>query len=578
MVNLQTLRHSLAHILAEAVLKLYPKAQLGIGPAIENGFYYDFDLSQTDQTLQPEDLTRIEEEMRKIIKEGRVFTKKIIPKKEAQTLFRHQPYKLELLQELPEEQVTIYQSGEFIDLCQGPHLRSTAQIDPQGFKLEKLAGAYWKGDEKNPMLTRIYGLAFENHKELKNYLSIKEEAEKRDHRLLGQQLKLFLFDQEVGAGLPLWQPKGAILRKLIEDYLYRQLTQRGYQWVVTPHLGNLKLWQTSGHWELYRENIYPPFKIERESYLIKPMNCPFAVKLYQSEPRSYRDLPLKYAEFGTVYRYERSGVLHGLSRVRGFTQDDAHIWCTKEQLAQELKKVLSEGLTLLKNFGFEKFDLYLSTRPAKYAGSKKDWQWAEKVLQSVMKKLKLDFQVDPGGGVFYGPKIDLKLRDSLGRQWQCTTIQIDFNLPERFDLFFFNQKGQKERPVMIHRALLGSLERFIGVLLEHYAGDLPLWLAPTQLILLPLASRHLEYAQQVAKELRKEGFRVELDEENKTLPRKIRDAELQKIPYMLVIGDKEVEEKKVAVRERKKGDLGAMEVATLIKKLKSELASLAGVG
>jgi len=578
MVNLQTLRHSLAHILAEAVLKLYPKTQLGIGPAIENGFYYDFDLSQTDQTLQPEDLTRIEEEMRKIIKEGRVFTKKIIPKKEAQTLFRHQPYKLELLQELPEEQVTIYQSGEFIDLCQGPHLRSTAQIDPQGFKLEKLAGAYWKGDEKNPMLTRIYGLAFENQKELKNYLSIKEEAEKRDHRLLGQQLKLFLFDQEVGAGLPLWQPKGAILRKLIEDYLYRQLTQRGYQWVVTPHLGNLKLWQTSGHWELYRENIYPPFKIERESYLIKPMNCPFAVKLYQSEPRSYRDLPLKYAEFGTVYRYERSGVLHGLSRVRGFTQDDAHIWCTKEQLAQELKKVLSEGLTLLKNFGFEKFDLYLSTRPAKYAGSKKDWQWAEKVLQSVMKKLKLDFQVDPGGGVFYGPKIDLKLRDSLGRQWQCTTIQIDFNLPERFDLFFFNQKGQKERPVMIHRALLGSLERFIGVLLEHYAGDLPLWLAPTQLILLPLASRHLEYAQQVAKELRKEGFRVELDEENKTLPRKIRDAELQKIPYMLVIGDKEVEEKKVAVRERKKGDLGAMEVAPLIKKLKSELASLAGVG
>jgi len=578
MANLQTLRHSLAHILAEAVLKLYPKAQLGIGPAIENGFYYDFDLSQTGQSLQPEDLTRIEEEMKKIIKEGRVFTKKIISKKEAQKLFRHQPYKLELLQELPEEQVTIYQSGEFIDLCQGPHLRSTAQIDPQAFKLEKLAGAYWKGDEKNPMLTRIYGLAFENQKELKDYLSIKEEAEKRDHRLLGQQLKLFLFDQEVGAGLPLWQPKGAILRKLIEDYLYRQLSQHGYQWVVTPHLGNLKLWQTSGHWELYRENIYPPFKIERESYLIKPMNCPFAVKLYQSEPRSYRDLPLKYAEFGTVYRYERSGVLHGLTRVRGFTQDDAHIWCTKEQLAPELKKVLSEGLTLLKNFGFEKFDLYLSTRPAKYAGSQKDWQWAEKVLQSVMKELKLDFQVDPGGGVFYGPKIDLKLRDSLGRQWQCTTIQIDFNLPERFDLFFFNQKGQKERPVMIHRALLGSLERFIGVLLEHYAGDLPLWLAPTQLILLPLASRHLEYAQQVARKLQKEGFRVELDEENKTLPRKIRDAELQKIPYMLVVGDQEVKEKKVAVRERKKGDLGAMEVTTLIKKLKNELASLAGVG
>ena len=580
-MKIETIRHSLAHILAYAVQELYPGTKFGIGPAIENGFYYDFDLPKA---LTPEDLPKvaeskassstlaslrvIEEKMRKLIKQNIKFEKKIISKKEAKEIFKDQPYKLELIAELTGVRpLQIYWSGDFIDLCAGPHVKSTKEINPEAFKLTKIAGAYWRGSERNPMLTRIYGKAFKTKKELDNFLLKEAEAEKRDHRVLGQKLELFLFDEEVGAGLPIWQPKGVILRKVIEDYLYQELTSQGYQWVVSPHIGKLELWKTSGHFELYRENMYSPIKIDEEEYMIKPMNCPFHVKIYQSKIRSYKDLPLKYAELGTVYRYEKSGVLHGLTRVRGFTQDDAHIICEPNQLAQELIKLLKSGLKILKTFGFKDHEIYLSTRPEKYAGTLKGWEKATNSLKYILKNLKLKYQIDPGGGVFYGPKIDIKIKDSLGRPWQCTTIQVDFNLPERFNMNYIDKKGRKHRPIMIHRALLGSIERFIGVLLEHYGGALPLWLSPVQIWIIPVGSRHQKYAKEVGSKMLDAGCRIEVKDENETVSKKIWGGELQKIPYLLVVGDKELKDKSVRVRERGKGDLGAVKLNKFLEKI-----------
>ena len=565
MAKIETIRHSLAHILAYAVQELYPGTKFGIGPAIENGFYYDFDLKRS---LAPSDLPKIEEKMRELISQKISFKKGKLSKSDSNKLFKNQPYKLELIKELPEDKITVYESGDFIDLCQGPHVKSTKEINPQAFKLTKIAGAYWRGSEKNPMLTRIYGAAFKTKKELSSFLKIQEEAEKRDHRILGQKLELFMFDEEVGAGLPLWMPKGAILRKIIENYLYEELTKEGYLWVVTPHIGNLNLWKTSGHWELYRENMYSPIKIDEEEYELKPMNCPFHLKIYQSKIRSYKDLTLKYAELGTVYRYERSGVLHGLTRVRGFTQDDAHIWCTPEHLAEELTKLVKHGLKILKTFGFKDYEIYLSTRPEKFAGTEKGWQKATNSLKYVLEKLKLKYQIDPGGGVFYGPKIDIKIKDSLGRPWQCTTIQVDFNLPERFKMSYIDKKGRKRQPIMIHRALLGSLERFIGVLIENYAGALPLWLAPEQIWVIPVGSRHKKYAKEVKKEL--SSFRVEAKDENETVSKKIREGEIQKIPYLLVVGDKEMKTNSVRVRKRGRGDTGITKLTKFLEKIKIE--------
>jgi threonyl-tRNA synthetase len=568
MAKIEKIRHSLAHILAYAVQELYPGTKFGIGPAIENGFYYDFDLAKK---ITQEDLPTIERKMKELIKQEIKFKKKEISKKEAEELFKNQPYKLELIKEIEGENVSIYESGKFLDLCAGPHIKSTKEINPNAFKLVKIAGAYWKGDEKNPMLTRIYGIAFETKEELENYLKIQEEAEKRDHRVLGQKLELFLLDEEVGVGLPIWMPKGTILRKIIQDFLFEELKKEGYQWVITPHIGNLNLWKTSGHWELYRENIYSPIKIDEEEYLLKPMNCPFHVKVYKSKIRSYKDLPIKYAEFGTVYRYERSGTLHGLTRVRGFTQDDAHIWCTPEQLAKEIKKLIKQALKILKIFGFKEYNIYLATRPEKFAGTEKMWKKAMAVLKYILGKEKLKYQVDPGGGVFYGPKIDIKIKDCLGREWQCTTIQVDFNLPERFDLTYVDKKGKKKRPIMIHRALLGSLERFIGVLLENYGGALPLWLSPEQIWIIPIGKRHEKYAKEIEKSLQLLGFRVQLKNENETVSKKIREGEIQKIPYMLVVGDKEIGAETVRVRKRQKGDIGEMKLAKFIEKVKMEI-------
>ena len=568
MKKIEKIRHSLAHILAYAVQKLYPGAKFGIGPAIENGFYYDFELPRK---ITQEDLPKIEETMRKLIEKGIEFKKKIIKREEAEKIFKDQPYKLELIKEIEGENVSIYESGEFIDLCAGPHVKSTKEINPEAFKLVKIAGAYWKGSEKNPMLTRIYGIAFETKEELENYLRIQEEIEKRDHRILGQKLELFLFDGEVGAGLPIWMPRGAILRKIIQDFLFEELKKEGYEWVVTPHIGNLNLWKTSGHWELYRENMYSPIKIDEEEYLLKPMNCPFHVKVYKSKIRSYKDLPIKYAEFGTVYRYERSGTLHGLTRVRGFTQDDAHIWCTPEQLSKEVEKLVKQALRILKIFGFKEYNIYLATRPEKFAGTEKMWKKAMAVLRYVLKKRKLKYQIDPGGGVFYGPKIDIKIKDCLGREWQCTTIQVDFNLPERFDLTYVDKKGKKKRPIMIHRALLGSIERFIGVLLENTGGALPLWLSPEQIWIIPVGSRHKKYAKEIGSRLELLGFRCRVRDENETVSKKIREGEIQKIPYILVVGDKEMKSKTVRVRQRQKGDIGEMKLTKFLEKIKMEI-------
>ena len=566
-MQINKIRHSLAHIMAGAVQEFYPKVKFGIGPEIENGFYYDFDFPTP---ISENQIQKIEKRMKKLIKQNLIFKKKNITKSEANKIFKNQTYKLELIKGLPGKTVSIFQNGNFIDLCKGPHIKSTKEIPIDAFRLTKLAGAYWKGSEKNKMLTRIYGLAFETKKELEQYLKNQEEAEKRDHRVLGQKLELFMFDDEVGQGLPLWLPKGALLRKLVMDFAFNTYLERGYEPVSTPHIASTKLWGHSGHLDFYKESLYNSFGIEGEEYMLKPMNCPFHVQMYKNKRRSYKELPIRWTEMGTVYRYEKSGTLHGLTRVRGFTQDDAHIICTPEQLHKELLSALKLTLYILNAFGFKEFEMNLSVRDpkdkSKFIGKDSEWKKAETELKSVLKEIGYkNFVYDVGGAVFYGPKIDVKVNDSLGRPWQLSTIQFDFNLPSRFNMEYYGADGKKHTPFMIHRALLGSLERFIGVLIEHYGGAFPLWLSPVQIWVIPINSSHVKYAQEITKELKEQGLRVEIKIESETISKKIRNGEIQKIPYLIVIGDKELKSKKICVRQRGKRNIETISLTKFIK-------------
>jgi threonyl-tRNA synthetase len=555
--------------MAQAVKQLYPEAKLGIGPAIENGFYYDFDKKEP---FTPDDLQKIEQKMRQIIAKDELFIKQELDKKEAKELFGrlHEDYKLRLLDELPDEKVTIYKTGEsFLDLCRGPHIESTGKI--KAFKLLSVAGAYWHGLETNPMLQRIYGTAFETQEQLDKHLQLLEEAKKRDHRKLGPQLGFFdIYYEQAGAGLVLYHPKGAMLRKIIEDYEKEEHLKRGYQMVITPHILQSNLWVRSGHYDYYKENMYI-FKIEDKEFAVKPMNCPGHILIYESKTRSYKDLPIRYFELGTVYRHEKSGVLHGLLRVRGFTQDDAHIFCTPEQLKDEIKAIIDFVFDTMKRFGFNEVGIELSTRPQHYIGKLEDWQKATLALEESLQEKDLYYKVNPGEGAFYGPKIDIKLKDALGREWQCATIQCDFALPERFNLSYIAANGSKQRPIMLHRVILGSLERFIGALLEHYAGALPLWLAPLQTQVIPIKDSCRQYADTVKDSLTQEGFRADIDSRNETLDKRIREAELEKIPYVLVIGERELKNNSVSVRKKAAGNQGVMKLKEFISKLKQEL-------
>jgi len=559
--RLHRLRHSAAHIMAEAVLEMFPEAKIGIGPPIDTGFYYDFTLPRA---LTPEDLPVIEEKMRARVGSDVPFVREEISKDEARTLFAGQPYKLELIDEIAGETVSLYKQGGFVDLCQGPHVERTGQV--QAFKLMTVAGAYWRGSERNPMLQRIYGALFETEEELQGHLEQIEEAYRRDHRRLGRELDLFSFHEEYGPGLVYWHPKGGRVRTIIEDFWREEHYKAGYELVYSPHVGRSTLWETSGHLDFYAESMYSPMDIDGQDYYVKPMNCPFHIQMYRSGLRSYRDLPMRLAELGTVYRYERSGVLHGLMRVRGFTQDDAHIFCRPDQVKGEVERCVDFMQLFFRAFGFQEFHIYLSTR-----GSLEDWDMATNVLREVIRDRGLPHDIDEGGAVFYGPKIDAKLLDTLGREWQCTTIQFDFNLPQRFDITYIGEDGREHRPYMVHRALLGSMERFFGVLIEHYGGAFPLWLAPVQAEVIPIADRHAEYAAKLADDLRQAGLRAEVDSRGERMQAKIRDAQLQKVPYMLVVGDREAEAGAAAVRLRSGEDLGAMKVAALIARMQREV-------
>jgi threonyl-tRNA synthetase len=551
--RLERTRHSAAHVMAEAVQSFFPGAKFGIGPAIEDGFYYDFELPRA---LVPEDLTAIEAKMREIIAANFPFIREELSKAKALKLFSEQPYKLELIKELPDKTVTIYRQGSFVDLCRGPHVNSTSEV--KAFRLTSIAGAYWRGDERRPMLQRIYGVAFDTQAELEDYLARLAEAAKRDHRKLGKELDLFSLHDEAGPGLVHWHPKGALVRQLIEDFWKAEHRKRGYEIVYTPHIAKVNLWKTSGHWDFYRENLYSPMDIEGQEYIIKPMNCLGHIMIYKTQLRSYRNLPLRYAELGTVYRYERSGVLHGLARVRGFTQDDAHIFCRPDQLGAEVTEVVQLARFMMNTFGFNEYELLLSTRPDKYVGTIQIWEEATEALRNVLENLKLDYTIDPGEGVFYGPKIDVKLRDALGRLWQGPTIQVDFNLPQRFDVDYIGDDGLEHQVVMVHRTVLGSMERFMACLIEHYAGAFPVWLSPVQVVIIPIADRHLSYAHQVAGELRECGIRVQVDDRSERMNLKIREAQLAKIPYMFVVGDKEMDASKISLRLRSGEELGLL--------------------
>ena len=562
------MRHSVSHVMAEAVLSIFPDAKFAIGPAIEDGFYYDFDLPRP---LTPEDLPVIEKKMGEIVKANLPFKRTDVSKDEAKKLFANQPYKLELLEDITDDKVGVYEQGKFTDLCRGPHVNSTGEI--KAFKLTSIAGAYWRGDEHKPMLQRIYGVAFGSQKELDDYLARLEEAKKRDHRKLGKELDLFIIPEEIGGGLVIYTPKGGRIRTTIEDFWRQGHFANGYEILYTPHIGLSKLWETSGHLGFYKENMYSPMIIDEQEYYIKPMNCPFHILAYKSQTRSYRDLPLRWAELGTVYRYERSGVLSGLMRVRGFTQDDAHIFCTPEQMNSEISEVLRFSLYMLNTFGFKKYKVYLSTRPADAIGEQQMWEDAQNALRRVIDENKLNYEVDEGGGAFYGPKIDIKIEDALGREWQATTIQFDFNLPERFDMVYIGADGKEHRPYMIHRALLGSWERFFGLLIEHYAGAFPTWIAPVQVKMIPVADRHNEHAKKIAADLKSRGIRVEVDDRSERMNLKIRKAQLEKIPYMIILGDKEMADNSVSVRRRSGEQLPTQPLSTFLDTLTAEIAN-----
>lgn len=567
--GLEIIRHSASHIMAQAVCHLFPGVKLAIGPSIENGFYYDFDLPEP---LKPEDLARIEEEMARIVAADLPFERFELSKQEALDYFReHQAkYKEELVAGLEDGSISFYKQGDFTDLCRGPHLPSTGRL--KAFKLMSLAGAYWRGDSSREMLQRIYGTAFAGKRELEEHLKFLEEAARRDHRKLGKELDLFSIDDQIGGGLVLWHPRGARVRHEIEQFWKEEHYKNGYELVYTPHIGRANLWETSGHLGFYSDSMFAPMDIEGQPYYAKPMNCPFHIAIYQNKGRSYRDLPFRWAELGTVYRYERSGVLHGLMRVRGFTQDDAHIFCRPDQMEEEIDRVLNFCLYIIRSFGFENFKLYLSTRPKqKSVGEEERWAAATEALRKAIAKTGLPSEVDEGGGAFYGPKIDLKIKDALGREWQCSTIQFDFNEPERFDLTYKGSDGAEHQPYMIHRALLGSMERFFGVLLEHYEGAFPIWLAPVQALILPVLPENHEYGRTVMEKLRQEGIRAEIDSRNEKIGYRIREAQLQKIPYMLVVGSREAEEGAVALRTRKEGDRGVVSLHEVIGKIVAEI-------
>jgi threonyl-tRNA synthetase len=581
--DLYRLRHSAAHVMAQAVMEMFPgEAKIAIGPPIENGFYYDFDLPRN---LTPEDLAAIEKRMRQIIAGKYPFEKKVVSADEAKRMFADQPYKLELIEGLEaggfdeygeslaeQPEISFYSHDHFTDLCRGPHVENTGKINPSAIKLLNVAGAYWRGDEHNPQLQRIYGTAWKTKQQLDEYLWKLEEAKKRDHRKLGKELDLFSISEEVGAGLILWHPKGGLIRKIAEDFMRARHEQAGYDFVYTPHIGKANLWETSGHLDWYKDGMYAPLDIEGQEYYLKPMNCPFHVQIFGSSLRSYRELPLRFAEWGTVYRYERSGVLHGLLRVRGFTQDDAHHFCRPDQMPEEIDFVLDFSLSVLRAFGFQDFQAYLSTRnPEKFAGSVEDWEAPTEALRQALERAAVPYKIDAGEAVFYGPKIDIKVTDALGREWQLSTIQFDFILPERFDISYIGEDGQPHRPYMVHRALMGSMERFMGVLIEHYAGAFPVWLAPIQAILIPITDRHLEYAFQVTEQLKAASIRCEVDDSSNRMNAKIRNAQGQKIPYMLVVGDQEVAAGQVAPRLRSGEKLDPMPVADFIARAQNEI-------
>jgi threonyl-tRNA synthetase len=571
-----TFWHSSAHLMAEALEALYPGVKLGIGPAIDNGFYYDIDLG--DRTISDEDLKKIEDKMKELAKKNSSYLRKDVPKDEAIKYFTEKgdPYKIELLQDLMDGAITFYTQGDFTDLCRGPHIPNTSFI--KAVKLTNIAGAYWRGNEKNKMLTRIYGVTFPAQKELDEYLLLLEEAKKRDHRKLGKELEFFAFSEKVGSGLPLWLPKGAMLRERLQQFLQKAQMDSGYLPVITPHIGSKQLYITSGHWEKYGKDSFRPITTpqEGEEFLLKPMNCPHHCEIYKSAPRSYKDLPLRLAEFGTVYRYEQSGELHGLTRVRGFTQDDAHLFCRPDQVKDEFKKVIDLVLYVLNSLDFPQFTAQISLRDqedrSKYIGSEENWEIAERAIIEAAEEKGLNTITEYGEAAFYGPKLDFMVKDALGRSWQLGTIQVDYNLPERFELEYVDSDNTRKRPVMIHRAPFGSMERFVAVLLEHCAGNLPLWLAPLQVKVLPISDKYSEYAHQVAAQLKEADLRAEVDDRNEKIGRKIRDTEMMKVPYMLVVGEKEMNEGLVAVRKHGEGDKGAVTPADFINDIKSQIS------
>ncbi|MDP4193042.1 MAG: threonine--tRNA ligase [Bacteroidota bacterium] len=564
--------HSTSHLMAHAIQSIYPEAKFGVGPAIETGFYYDVDINSQ---LTEESLRKIEDKMMEIAKQNNPFEREELSKAKAIELFEKKGdnYKLEILSELDEKEkaISIYKEGDFVDLCRGPHLPTTGKI--KSVKLLNVSGSYWRGDEHNKQLQRIYGISFPKKKMLDDYLTFLEEAKKRDHRKLGRELDLFSTHEEAGPGLVYWHPKGARVRLEIEDFWRKAHLNNGYDILYTPHMGKSWLWETSGHLGFYKDSMYSAMKIDESDYFIKPMNCPFHIMIYKNQLRSYRDLPLRWAELGTVYRYEKSGVLHGLLRVRGFTQDDAHIFCAQEQIEDEIIEVIRFSMYMWRSFGFDKLQFYVSTKPEKAVGEDALWERATNSLKTALEREGLKYKIDEGGGAFYGPKIDIKIKDALNREWQMSTIQFDFNEPERFDMKYIGEDGKEHRPFMVHRALLGSIERFMGVLIEHYGGAFPVWLAPLQVAVLPISQNFQGYADKVVSELKKYDIRVELDERNEKIGYKIRDWETKKVPYMLVVGEKEMQSNVVSVRQHKKGDVGQMSLEDFRKKVTEEIVN-----